>query len=80
MELNGKCVILSERENNLPYKLTYKDAVGQCIFKGGKLFEPKNEIMSRLLVAYVSQRQKWISFFVHFLLILLSFAAFHIDN
>ena len=70
MELNGKCVMLSERENNLPYKSTYKDAVEQCILKGGKLFEPKNEIMSRLLVASVSQCQKWISFFAHFLLLI----------
>ena len=61
MELNGKCVMLSEWENNLPYKLTYKQAVEQCIIKGGRLFEPKNKIMSGL-VANVSQRPRWIRF------------------
>ena len=55
-ELNGKCILLSRNENELPPKLTYNDAVKICHSKGSRLFEPKDEMMSQM-VANVSQNK-----------------------
>ena len=46
--VNGKCILLSQNDN-LPYELSYEDAVEQCHYNGGRLFEPKSEITTELV-------------------------------
>ena len=42
-DINGKCFLLSKDLNDVPYQLTYEEAVEFCFYQGGRLYEPRNQ-------------------------------------